>query len=316
MNEVLINKSSDINLIKNLKLKDVSKKSIPNLNSQSKYIIQNIISETIFDYNKEDENFINEKVLVQRKIECWNCNYIIISNPEWENVQCTNCNNINIIPDISFEEYANNKTFKNSQKHLEFLNIECPFCNYIMKTKKESKYLICNKCKNTIIIENTNSEHILNPYLDNHTNNISSELKSIKKIINPLNKKNGLLENIFNPMLDSNVIEKEFEMFLRIVAKREFEKWKIDLQNKEKELSLKYFEGYKKSEINNEICLNAKKNSNNINNFIISKKQNNNEIKTSKYYKSYLLDRIKYNIHEANKNIVNPVMLPLIVKKN
>lgn len=315
MNEVLINKSSDINLIKNLKLKDVSKKSISNLNSQSKFVIQNIISETILDnndYNKEDDNFINQNVLIQRKIECWNCNYIIISHPEWENVQCTNCNNINIIPDISFEEFVNNKTFKNSQKLMEFLNIECPFCNYIMKTKKESKYLICNKCKNTIIIDNTNSDKILNPYLKN--NNNISELKSIKKIINPLNKKNGLLENIFNPMLDSNIIEKEFEMFLRIVAKREFEKWKFELQNKEKELSLKYFEGYKKSEIINEICKNTKKNSNNKDNFILLKKENN-ETKNSKYYKSYLLDKIKYNIHEANKNIVNPVMLPLIIKK-
>lgn len=130
-----------------------------------------------------------------------------------------------------------------------------------MRTKFDSKYLICTKCKNTIIIAKHPHAipqylpNIYNPYKDPDGLLNNAKVVLNKNITNPLNRTTGLLENIFNPLVDPYVIEKEFERFLKIVAKREFNDWKNNLKVREKEVFDKIhnnkqcFDGYSKDKI-------------------------------------------------------------------
>lgn len=126
-----------------------------------------------------------------------------------------------------------------------------------MRTKSDSRYIICSKCHNTILIaKHPNAipqyiNRIHNPYRDPEglLNPENTKTILVKNINNPLNRTTGLLESIFNPLVDPYAIEKEFERFLRIVANKEFNSWKNNLKKKEKELSLNYFEGSNKYNI-------------------------------------------------------------------
>ena len=100
----------------------------------------------------------NSKIITHRKVECWCCHYIVISKPEWEAVKCTHCGQVNALPPIEeaefdvIEEKAEIVEEPEETKYKEFIDIKCPFCSYFMRTKADSRFLICSKCKNTILI--------------------------------------------------------------------------------------------------------------------------------------------------------------------
>ena len=237
--------------------------------NKSGLVIENVVNELIVSsnshYNKSIKNNnspkTNNKILQNRKIECWNCHFIIITKPDWERVQCTHCGEINALPPIDPEEYDEYEQDVNTveivnepeeTKYKEFIDIICPFCQYHMRTKSDSRYLICTKCHNTILIaKHPHSlpqyiNNIYNPYKDPEGVLSNAKTVLVKNITNPLNRTTGLLENIFNPLVDPYAIEKEFERFLRIVANREFDTWKNKLKLKESQLTTNYFEGSNK----------------------------------------------------------------------
>lgn len=124
-----------------------------------------------------------------------------------------------------------------------------------MRTKNDSRFLICTKCHNTIII--AKHPHAIPQYLPNICNpykdkdGILSDAKVVlnKNVVNPLNRTTGLLESIFNPLVDPYAIEKEFERFLKKVAQKEFSNWNEKVNLREKQLSNNYFEGLKKEKV-------------------------------------------------------------------
>jgi LSD1 subclass zinc finger protein len=88
---------------------------------------------------------------MNRQVICWNCESIVMSHEDWDKVKCPICQSINMVPpmpkpnldpEISVSEYVQR----------QYQEIICPICNYFMRTKKESDYVICTSCKNTVII--------------------------------------------------------------------------------------------------------------------------------------------------------------------
>jgi len=101
-------------------------------------------------YDNKDEYNLNDVLFdCKGKVICWKCKAIILINKTWENVICAICSNLNIIP--SYTELKRN-TFLDSKYLSQFLIVQCHFCQHQMKTKRESNYIMCVKCKNIVII--------------------------------------------------------------------------------------------------------------------------------------------------------------------
>jgi hypothetical protein len=88
-----------------------------------------------------------------RIIICWNCQTQVAIGHNWKKVICPVCGMLNIIPKIKEESMRPNIDLNfDCTNVVPFMVVVCPFCEYSMKTKRESDYLTCTSCKNTIII--------------------------------------------------------------------------------------------------------------------------------------------------------------------
>lgn len=215
-----------------------------------------------------------------------------------------------------------------------------------MRTKRESRYLICPKCHNTILIAKHPHSlpqylpNIYNPYHDPKSNLTKTKIITVKNINNPLNRSTGLLESIFNPLVDPYAIEKEFERFLKRIANREFTKLREDIAKKERERigNVDYMskspvlERWIQVKKDNEGILNRKSVSNgngfyhfdqdayknpyagNSKDLIYRDIEKRVSAKLGSYHSGLINERSSFNYNRANEYIADMITLPKIMK--
>lgn len=97
----------------------------------------------------------NESNFIQ--VLCWKCKTLVLAESTWAKVQCPLCMEINLIP---VRDNENNITTEDTKLFLPNIDIETKFkrvyqyslikcynCKYDIKTKRESDYVLCSKCK-------------------------------------------------------------------------------------------------------------------------------------------------------------------------
>jgi hypothetical protein len=135
------------------------------------------------------------------------------------------CNNLNIVPSFSVIK-PNAYNIGNFFQYYSIVN--CPFCEYQTKTRRESEYIICPNCKNTVLIIKDDTKipinanpytylkykigPIFNPYSRDTNNSVHLKRGFEKEIVeNTLSKSmNGELKSIKS----SNKANKVKEIFI------------------------------------------------------------------------------------------------------
>jgi hypothetical protein len=144
-------------------------------------------------FSSESEfNLDNE----MRIIICWNCHTQVAIGYHWKKVICPGCGMLNSIPKMKEKSMRPNIDLNfDSANVVPYLVIVCPFCEYSMKTKRESEYLTCTRCKNTVIIIKAEQNPIeLMEWKVKHLNQLSqlSQSNKVEKIqtFNPYSSEN------------------------------------------------------------------------------------------------------------------------------
>jgi ribosomal protein S27E len=91
------------------------------------------------------------------QVICWKCKTLVLAESTWSKVQCPLCMEISLIP---LRDCENNLSTQDNKLLLPNIDIESKFkrvyqyslvkcynCKYDIKTKRESDYVLCSRCK-------------------------------------------------------------------------------------------------------------------------------------------------------------------------
>ena len=107
----------------------------------------------------KDQNQPEEEKKEEETIVCWNCLTVLVVKPEWNIVQCTNCDKFNRIPKEKPEK-PENLSLNTNKNHFDVIApyvyavMTCPYCQAENKVRKEAEHIICYQCFNSFSIEN------------------------------------------------------------------------------------------------------------------------------------------------------------------
>jgi hypothetical protein len=138
-----------------------------------------------------------------------------VGDEDWGMVKCPVCMKLNKMPE-KIKPRPNIDLNKNYLNILQYTLVICPFCHHQMKTKTDSVYIICSKCKHSVLIAKDHKgnpdshflfkmkyDRMFNPYYlpDNDPLFLQRDfekefVENTKKLINEKKKVDQLLNDI------------------------------------------------------------------------------------------------------------------------